>query len=184
MNQTAPKFIGKRISILRGNKELTITIHQKIERWQEALLLAWLAAWTFCGVMFFFYLLKTTSNSERLFFIVITSLWLFFFVRIAKVLLWRIAGREIITLKPGTLSIQNAFWNRGKVQVFQIRNIFKLGTIKKNNTNFFAFLDDSFWIMGGDKIGFSHSGTKIQFGKQLNARDTESLVRTLDFGIK
>ena len=184
MNQSAPKFIGKRISILRGKDNLVITIQQKIERWQEAMLIAWLAAWTYCGVVFCYYLFNAQENSDRLFFIVITSLWLFFFVRIFKVLLWRLGGREIITIEKGKLSLRNAFWNWGKPQSYHIRSIFKLGLIKKNTTSFFAFLDDSFWIMGGDKVGFSYSGSKIQLGKQLNTRDAEALVRTMDFALK
>lgn len=184
MNQTAPKFIGKRISLQRTKNELVITINQQIERWQEAMLMAWLAAWTFCGVIFWTYLLTTENNSERLFFIIITSLWTYFFVRILKVFLWRIGGKEIIKMRKGEVTIQNTYWNRGKINTYFTRNIFKLGLIKKNPNSFFNFMEDSFWIIGADKIGFSYSGTKIQFAKQLNPRDAENLVRTMEFALK
>ena len=184
MNQSAPKFIGKRIQVTKEKKALTIIIAQQVERWQEALLIAWLLAWLFCGCIFIYYLFTVTNRNETLFFLVLSSLWLFFMIRIAKVYFWRRGGREIITLRPGELTIKNAFWNKGKTEVYQIRNIFKLGPASKNNQSFFSFMDDSFWIIGGEKIGFSYSGRKRQFGKQLNIRDAEALTRMIDFGLK
>jgi hypothetical protein len=46
MNQTEPKFIGKRMSVIKSKEEIKIEISQQVERWQEALLIAWLLAWT------------------------------------------------------------------------------------------------------------------------------------------
>lgn len=184
MNQSEPKFIGKRISVRRSKQELRIEIGQQIERWQEALLIAWIAAWTFCGLVFIGYAIKATDFNERLFFVVSTSLWLFFFVRIAKVFVWRKMGKEIITIKPGQLDIKNAFGKFGRTENFISSNILKLGVIKKSPTNFFAFLDDSFWIIGGDRIGFNYSGKKIRLGKQLSVKDTELLVRVIESGLR
>jgi hypothetical protein len=42
MNQSEPKFIGKRIKVIRSSQRIEAQISQRIERWQEALLLAWL----------------------------------------------------------------------------------------------------------------------------------------------
>jgi hypothetical protein len=45
-------------------------------------------------------------------------------------------------------------------------------------------MDQSFWVMGGDRIGFSYSGSKVQFGKQLTPDDAVRLSRTIDHALK
>jgi hypothetical protein len=184
MNQTEPKFIGKSISIQRGRDFIEVRISQKILRWQESLLFVWLLGWTFCGSVFIYYALEAEASSDRLFFIICSSLWLFFFVRITKVFLWRRGGVEILRISPGKFTIRNAFWNFGKIQEFHLNHVFKLGMQKKSATSFLAFLDDSFWIMGGDRLGFSYSGQQIQFAKQLTTRDAELLLRVIDGAIR
>lgn len=184
MNQSAPKFIGKRIRITRSRDAIEIRISQKIERWQEALLIAWLAGWTFCGAVFIYYFATTNEGSERIFFLISSALWLYFFVRILKVVIWRLGGEELILLEPGKLTIRNIFWKWGRREVFPFQQIFKLGLISRSPTSFLAFLDDSFWIIGGEKVGFSFSGRRIQLGKQLATRDAELLVRVIESGIR
>ncbi|MFM7618296.1 MAG: hypothetical protein ACKO5Y_00495, partial [Bacteroidota bacterium] len=106
-----PIFIGKRIRIERSKEELKISIGQQIERWQEALLYAWILAWTFCGGVFIFYAFTSQVPSERMFFGVSAGLWAYFFYRIVKVLLWRKMGREILTFSKGKMQLQMAFGN-------------------------------------------------------------------------
>ncbi|MFM7725657.1 MAG: hypothetical protein ACKO7B_03065, partial [Flavobacteriales bacterium] len=74
--------------------------------------------------------------------------------------------------------------SRGKRALFQHHNIFKLGLIKRDATSFLAFLDDSFWIIGGERVGFSYSGRRIQLGKQLALRDAELLLRVMESAIR
>ncbi|MFY8138371.1 MAG: hypothetical protein ACOVMR_09695 [Flavobacteriales bacterium] len=181
---SAPKFIGKRITVVRSKEDIVVTISQQIERWQEALLVGWLLAWTFCGVVFIKYAIETTIMSDRVFFVIASSLWAYFFVKIIKVYMWRKGGREIIRISKGKLEIMNAYWKRALPETFLIGSIFKLGLIKRNPGNFLAFLDDSFWIIGGEKVGFSHSGTKIRVGKQLSDKDAELLIRVIESGMK
>jgi hypothetical protein len=183
MDQTKPRFIGKRVTVTRTKDALTLTIGQKVERWQEAMLVAWVAAWLFCGIVFMREMLLA-AGGMRIFLVITNSLWLFLLVRIGKVLLWRLGGNEIVTFSDGRVSIRNAFWNRGKTEQFLISNIFKPGLIKRDPGNFFAFLDNSFWVMGGDRCGFSYSGRKIVFGKQLESRDAEAVMRIFDQALR
>jgi hypothetical protein len=43
-----------------------------------------------------------------------------------------------------------------------------------------AFLDDSFWIIGGERVGFNYNGSKRRFGKQLERKDAELLIRVIE----
>lgn len=184
MTPSEPKFIGKRISVRRTREELIIEIGQQVERWQEAMLFGWIMAWTFCGAVFIGYAIVSADFSQRMFFIICSVAWLYFFIRISKVLIWRKRGKEIITLSKGVLQLKNAFGIKGKSETFHFDNIFKLGLLNKSSTSFFSFLDDSFWIIGGDRVGFSYSGTNIRLGKQLSLKDAELLVRVIESGIR
>jgi hypothetical protein len=184
MNKAAPQFIGKRIQVVREKEQLTITISQNVERWQEALLYAWLMAWTFCGGVFIYSLFTSPNSGEQIFFLISTALWSFFFYRTLKVLMWRKSGKEILVFKKGEMTLQNAFGNRGKREKFELEKIKQLGIVKQDENSFFYFLDDSFWIMGGERLGFVYNRSKIRFGKQLNPRDAQTLLRSVDSAVK
>lgn len=184
MNQSEPKFIGKRIRVMREKDAINIEINQKIERLQEAMLFFWITSWTFCGGAFLYYAFNANSQSEQIFFIICSSLWLFFFIRITKVFLWRLIGKEMIRISKEGISIRNAFGSWGKKELFLHQNIFKPGLIKRDPTSFLAFLDDSFWIIGGERVGFSYSGRRIQLGKQLTLHDAELLLRVMESAMR
>lgn len=184
MSQTEPKFIGKRISVIREGGSIKIIISQQIERWQEALLITWLAAWSLSGGVFVYYTFASPDTMQRVTFAVLTAIWMYFFVRIAKVFFWRKIGKEVITLSSGNLALQNVYGKKGRVENFSFHNIFKLGLVKSSPTSFFNFMDDSFWIIGGDRVGFSYSGEQIRLGKQLSVKDAELLVRVLESGMR
>lgn len=184
-HQARRQQISERIWVEKPNaNEVHIEIDQKIPRWQESLLLAWLIAWAFCGGVFVYYALQPVPWSDKIFFIISTSLWLYFFVRITKVFLWRRMGKEKIQIRTGEMTIQNAIGNWGRVEHFKLGTIQKLGIIKQDPGNFFVFLDNSFWIIGGEKVGFMKGSTSHRVGKQLSVRESESLVRIMDSAIK
>jgi hypothetical protein len=184
MNQTAPRFIGKRIHVVRSKNDIVISISQQIQRWQEALLIAWIAAWTFCGAVFIKYLVQSPQFSDRMFFAVCVSAWGYFFIKILRVYLWRKGGREIIRIAPGKLTLINAYWKKGRPEDFLLPSILKLGLVKNDAASFLSFLDDSFWIIGGDRVGFNYNGEKVRLGKQLAPKDAELLVRTLESAMR
>jgi hypothetical protein len=178
--QIAPRIVVSKLA----DQEIYIEIDQKVERWKLSMLLSWLLAWAYCGGVFIYYAAVAQALSDRIFFIVSTSLWLYFFVRIGKAFLWRRMGKEKIWIRPGEMEIQNAFGNRGKKEKLKLKSIQKLGIIKSDPSNFLAFLDDSFWVIGGERIGFVHGSTKYRVGKQLDIRSSENLVRVMDSAIK
>lgn len=184
MNHTEPRFIGKRIQVLRQRDKIEIRISQRIERWQEALLVGWLAAWTFCGVVFIYYLAVAPTSSDRIFFLIATAAWLYFFIRILKVYLWRRIGEEVILIEPGFISVRHAFGRYGRPDRFPLYQGFRLEVLRSNPTSFLAFMDDSFWIMGGERISFRFNGRQYQFGKQLHHRDADLLVRVIEGGVR
>lgn len=180
MAQREEKQISKRVHFVRSPESLVITINQKVERWKESLLMAWLAAWLFCGIYFLAELIATTDSGLKTFLAISLAFWAFFLFRIGKVFFWRILGEEIIEITKETISIRNAMGPFGKKEVFRMNQIRKFGVIKYNSRSFFQFMDESFWIIGGDKFGFEYGGKRIQFGKQLNPKEVTALGRMLE----
>ena len=84
MKQPSPKFIGERISFVKTKEQLSVIITQEVPRWKETLLLTWLMAWIFVGVLFIFELTQRTDQQERMFFTIVIAFWAFFLVRIGK----------------------------------------------------------------------------------------------------
>lgn len=184
MAQGAPLFIGERIQVERAKDQVTIRISQKIKGWQEAMLYAWLMAWTFCGAVFIYSLVTTTVSSEIFFFSICTAVWLYFFYRILRVLMWRKRGEEVLTFTPGKLELRNAFGSKGSSLEVELDKMSQLGMVNQDPNSFFYFLDDSFWVMGGDRLGFAYKGKKYRFGKQLTPRDAQQLLKSVDSAVK
>jgi hypothetical protein len=184
MKNSTQKIAPRILVSKTPDQEIYIEIDQKVERWKLSVLLSWLLAWTYCGGVFIYYALVAQVLSDRIFFIVCSSLWMYFFVRIGKAFLWRRMGMEKIWIRQGEMEIQNAFGKRGKKEKLKLKSIQKLGLIKSDPGNFLAFLDDSFWIIGGERVGFLHGSTQYRIGKQLDVRSAENLVRVLDSAIK
>ena len=140
MAQGAPLFIGERIQVERAKDQVTIRISQKIKGWQEAMLYAWLMAWTFCGAVFIYSLVTTTVSSEIFFFSICTAVWLYFFYRILRVLMWRKRGEEVLTFTPGKLELRNAFGSKGSSLEVELDKIYEEEFAKKSLFGLFSNL--------------------------------------------
>lgn len=172
--------IGERITFKKTGDDLEVIITQKVERWKESLLMAWLGAWLFCGIYFIAELVSTDDSGLKTFLYICLAFWSFFLFRIGKVFLWRLIGKERITISGSQLSIQNLIGSMGKKERFNLVTIKKFGLTKYDEKSFLQFMDQSFWIIGGDKIGFNYGNKKIRLGKQLSEKDSIALVRVLD----
>lgn len=163
---------------------MEVHIDQKIERWKESLLVAWLAAWLFVGLAVFFELQTTEVGSERTFYFIFLGFWAFFFFRIGKVFVWRRIGEEIIKISPGEMTIKNAFGKFGRTNHFKLNGLRSFGLAKYDQKSFLQFMDQSFWIIGGEKLGFEYHSKKYRLGKQLSDKDATALARLMDKSIE
>lgn len=176
--------IGERIKFRKVGKDLQVVIGQKIPRWQEALLVSWLAAWTFCGVFFIYALAVETDENLKLFIIVTISFWAYFFFRILKVVVWRIDGAEELSISKGEMHLRNRFWKFGKKKTFIVSNIRKFNVVPYNQRVFLQFLEHSFWTIGGDRMQIEYGGNVIRFGKQLQDKEALALGQVIDKSLR
>lgn len=175
--------VSDRITISKNRDSTRIEITQKIENWKMWLLRSWLVAWLFVGGVFLYNALIQQEDSGKILLLIIIGFWSFFLFRIGKALLWRARGKEIILIEPQKMWIQNAIGKAGRRQSFNLPHVKALGKIKEKN-EFMAFMDNSFWIIGGDKLGFNYNGRRFQLGKQLNDKDVRALAQILEKSIR
>lgn len=177
------RLISDRISI-NDTKTFSIVILGKVERWKESLLLFWVLAWTFCGIVFLTYFFGDTPFHHSLPMLVMISFWLYFEYKIVRVFFWRRNGFESIKFTRDELIIKNNFLRRGKENRYALNNIEEFYSIPYSSTNFFAFMDNSFWVIGEDRIYFNYFGKKIGFGKQLDEMEVKKLLQVSNGQLK
>jgi hypothetical protein len=181
--KTPVQRIGERITFAWRADALDIFIDQKIPRYQQTALEAWMVAWLAIGVIFLWSLLHS-SGEEQMFFSVSIAFWSFFAFRIGKVILWRRKGVETIRIQAKEMSLKNSFGTIGKAKSFGLESLQKMEVIRRKPDSFISTLDQSFWIMGGDTIQFSHQKQTFVLGKQLNEKDAHALAKLIDKGIR
>ena len=72
----------------------------------------------------------------------------------------------------------------GKKQKFDVREIDEFRGIIQSDKNFFAFMDQSFWVMGGEQIYFRYNSKDIIFGKQIDKKEEKTLLLVLNGALK
>lgn len=178
------KFIGDKISHQKKEGTFTAVISPKIAGIKETLLLTWLLAWTFCGIFFITQLLGPDSRETKLALAVMVAFWTYFEFKIGKAYFWRKYGLERLMIKDGYLHIKNDIKGFGKARSFFVENVQHLGLIKTSNKNFFTFMNNSFWVIGGETIGFECLNKPVTLGQHLNDKDAKLLVRLLESELK
>lgn len=180
-----PKQLSERISFRRTPDELSVVITQEVPRLKETLLFVWVIAWLTVGVAYIsFWITSASSSSDRMFFAVATAFWAYFFVRSVKVYLWRKVGKETLRLHGEGLWIKNAWGNWGRAREYHTSNIKRFGIIPYDVAKFGQFMERSFWVIGGNTLGFEYHGNKVQFAKQLSDNEARQLARIIEKALR
>lgn len=167
------------MSVQRSDGRLSVVISGKVEPWKEALLVAWVFAWTACGAYFIWELLHTDDRQMKLTLIVLLTFWAYFEIRIGRALMWRKYGKELIRVKDGVLMIKNDIRGYGKAKELFVDNVQELEVIEREKQSFKAQMSSSFWIIGGDSVRFAANGKYYLVGKGLDNKEARELVKAL-----
>ena len=105
--------------------------------------------------------------------------WAYFEYKVVNVWLWRKFGKERIRIIGDELEIKNDVLGYGKVRRYFISNIKDFGLIQYKDSSFSTVYGRSFWVIGGESLGFDHLGENVAFGRQLETRDAEQMAKVL-----
>jgi hypothetical protein len=178
------KLISDKVSYNAEKGDLTIVVLGRVERWKETLLLAWILAWTFCGIAFLYALLNESSKEMKLALFTLIMFWTYFEVKIGRTFLFRKYGSEFIRVSEDKLSIKQGIKGYGKADEYFIENISGFGIIKRSEKSFFGFIENSFWFLGYETIGFEYKNKMVKFGMQLNQQEVTKVSSLIQAKIK
>lgn len=179
------EFISERVSVEQQDDGLSVVITARLPRAKEALLLAWSVAWTLCGAYFMFEVTRPQeSPGTRQALLVMLAFWAWFEIRIGRVVLWRLKGFELWRMKGGVLTIKDSIFGYGRANEYFVDNVQRFGPIQVDETSWKWQLNDSFWVMGGERLGFEHVGKKVVIGKGLTSEEAKRLAHVMDRALK
>lgn len=178
------KFLSDRISYQQQEQLFSIVISARVERWKEAALFAWVLAWTACGIYFMYQLGQDLPRETKMGIFVLLFFWLYFEIRIGRALLWRLWGFEQIRFTPEQMSIKRNIKGYGKRQDYFLQNIKTFNKVDIAPRSMIATMEESFWVVGGERIYFEYLGKKVGLGRQLNETEANKLVDLMQRQLK
>ncbi len=179
------EFISERVSVdTPAAGGISVVVGNRLPRRQLVLLLGWLAAWTFCGAAFAYELAQDLNKEMRLTLAIMLAFWLYFEVRILRVVLWRTKGFELWRLQDGELTIKDSLFRFGKANRYFVANIQRFGLLNIDKDSWKWQMSDSFWTRGAEQLGFEYQGKKVAFGRGLTEAEAKALARELASALK
>lgn len=174
------EFISDSVSIDDKDGRFSVVIEQKLTGWKKSLFVTWFLFWSFCGVFFIMALVTEPTRETKIGLVVMLVFWGYYSWKIGKALMWRLKGVEQWRVKDGLLTVKDSINGYGKAKEFFADNISKLGVMDIDETSWKWQMSNSFWQIGGERIGFEHHGKRIAIGKGLSAEDAKRVVKKLD----
>jgi hypothetical protein len=171
---------SSRVHIKDEPGNLIIHISGRIPSWQFTLLSGWLLAWSLAGLFVMIELATSTfSSDQRIFMFVWLAFWVWFEYRIFNAWLWRKSGKEVIRFSPECTELSFEINKRGLVRKYDTSLIQQLHNVEVKKGLFTRNFYSSFWVVGGETIGFQCSGAEVTFGRQLSEDESNALIKII-----
>ncbi|HEY0031185.1 MAG TPA: hypothetical protein VGC65_10535 [Bacteroidia bacterium] len=173
------EYIGKRISIKRIENEVSIVILSTADKMKKILLFIWFSLWSLSGIIIFTQYFLIKDEQTRVALLVWMGFWVYFEYKIFKAVMWRNYGIEKIKLRDRKLFYKRDVAGKGKVKVFECDFIkdFRMPEAKENA--FFEDINNSYWVIAGEKLVFDYYGKEVKLGIQLEADDAKALYKLI-----
>ena len=178
------EFISERVSLEHRPDGVSVVITARLPRVQEALLVTWFAAWCVIGVFYAYETVHLPAGEKRSFYLLFMLGWAWIAFRIGRVVLWRLKGFELLRIKGGVFTIKNSVLGYGRARDHFVENIKQFGLLEVDETSWKWQLNDSFWVIGGERVGFEHVGKKVAIGKGLTREEAERVAQLLERALK
>lgn len=178
------EYIGKRISIKRTDKETSIVIVSQSDKMKNILLFTWFFIWTVSGIVVFAQYFLIQDQNTKVMLIVWLGFWAYFEFRIFKAFMWRKFGVEKIKLKENKFYYKRDISGKGKIKVYEFDFIKDLKIVEPMESSFSDNMNNSYWMVGGEKLAFDYYGKEIKFAMQIEDNDAKALYKVIKTQIK
>lgn len=174
------EYIGDRISIKRTENETSIVILSTADKTKKRLLIAWFALWSICGIIVLTQYFTIIDEQTKAAILVWLGFWAYFEYKTFKAVMWRSFGFEKIRLHERKLFYKKDVRGKGKINVYEFDFIKDLRIVETKENSFFENLNNSYWVIAGEKLTFDYYGKEIKFGIQLNEADAKALQKLIN----
>lgn len=174
------EYIGERISIKRIENETSIVILSTVDKMKKKLLIAWFALWTICGTIVFTQYFTITDEQTKVAVLVWLGFWAYFEYKTFSAVMWRSFGVEKIKLSDRKLFYKKDIRGKGKIKVYEFDFMKEFRVIESKENSFFENLNNSYWVIAGEKLAFDYYGKEIKLGIQLNEADAKALFKLIN----
>lgn len=187
------KLIGDRISTYTEKEFTSIIVYPKRTRWKEAILFAWVIAFSIIGFYVIYLLIggglekidntglegdpEEVLRNQKIYLGVFVAFWTYFEYKVVKGLLWLTMGKELIKISKDALSVKNSILSYGRSYSYFFENINGMGLVEHEKLSFGFDYENAFWRKGTDSIIFEHRAKSVSFGRKLNDKDSRLLHR-------
>jgi hypothetical protein len=173
------EYIGKRISIKRIEKELSIVIVSLSEKTKNILLFSWLFIWTVSGFIVLAQFFMMNDKNAKVMLMVWLGFWVYFEYKIFRAYMWRKHGVEKIKLREKKLFYKREIAGKGKIQVYEFDFMKDLRILELKENSFADNMNNAYWAVGGERLAFDYYGKEIKLGLQLNDDEAGELLKII-----
>ena len=177
------EYIGQRISIKRDEDKVSIVILSTKEKRKSLLLSLWLFLWSVSGIIVFVEFFTLADQNTKTAIIVWLGFWAYFEYKIYKSYQWRRAGVEKIKLRNNTFIYKRDVAGKGKTFEYEYDFIKDLRMFEAKENSFMDSLNNSYWMIAGEKLAFDYNGRIIRFGIQLEDKEAKALLSVINQSI-
>lgn len=185
------KLIGDRISTEEHSDATTIIVFPQRKRFREWLLTFWVTGFTFIGFVMIYLLIgginglsvsdgqdiEEVRDQQKIYLIVFIGFWIYFEYKTVKALLWYKFGKELIRISREGMSVKRSIFSYGKSHLYFYENVKQMKVAEVDNTSFSQFFENAYWTVGTDSVTFQHFGKTKSFGRRLDPKDANQLIR-------
>ena len=173
------QVIGQRSSVLNKDAIFSLVILPTESKRKVNLMFLWLVGWTVSGIIILVNYFKLTHSDTKLMMIIWLGFWAYFEFKIIRVYMWKRFGKEKLWIKNGTLLYQQDINGRGKIKEYDLNLISDFELIKIEKGNIADEFAQTFWVKGGERIGFTSQSKYIKFGMQLSDEEATKIITAL-----
>lgn len=175
------KKIGERITFEDHKDYTTIVISPPTVNWKNAMLFAWIVAWTYVGIYILYnFATGMFDKDQQIFFTAFLVFWFYFEYRSVKAFLWIRYGKELLKIDNQYLSFKKSMKKYGKAHRFFLENVQKFSEIERSESKFIKAFENSYWELGKETMQFQSQGKTIKFGRKLEEKDVKLLFKLIE----
>ncbi len=173
------EYFGDRISIKKTENETSIVILSSADKMKKRMLFIWFALWTLGGMIVFAEYFMITDKQTKVAIMVWLGFWAYFEYKIFRAVMWRNYGLEKIRLKDRKLFYKRDVRGKGKIKVYEFDFMKEFRIVESKENSFFENLNNSYWVIAGEKLAFDYYGKEIKLGIQITETEAKMLHKLI-----